>query len=379
MRAPRAPKSNPSPRNRTLQLSASERYHLRAELAASHRRLLAAGSMPADAVLHGDFLNLAGCIEPESIDLLFVDPPYNLTKQFNARVFHRRSLSDYADWLHDWLARVIPALKPTASVYVCGDWRSSSAIHQVCADYFTVRNRITFEREKGRGARHDWKNSSEDIWFCTLGSDYHFDADAVKLKKRVIAPYRLDGAARDWAEEADGRYRLTHPSNLWTDITMPFWSMPENTPHPTQKPEKLLAKIILASSRPGDRVLDPFAGSGTTGVVARKLDREFQMIELDEEYCLYALKRLRTAAHGGFIQGYSDGVFWERNSAPRPAALNQHSGADAPRPRKQASAFRQALNKLRIVWKTCPAGWATPAANSSASTPSPTFARPFAL
>ena len=142
-------------------------------------------------------------------------------------------------------------------------------------------------------------------------------------------------------EEADGRYRLTHPSNLWTDITMPFWSMPENTPHPTQKPEKLLAKIILASSRPGDRVLDPFAGSGTTGVVARKLDREFQMIELDEEYCLYALKRLRTAAHGGFIQGYSDGVFWERNSAPRPAALNQHSGDDAPRPRKQASAFRQ--------------------------------------
>ncbi|MEQ9362823.1 MAG: site-specific DNA-methyltransferase [Leptospirales bacterium] len=273
--------------------------------------------LPPNVVLCADFFECAETIAPQSIDLLFVDPPYNLTKQFNQQVFRRRSLDAYAIWLESWLPRVYPALKIEASVYICGDWRSSGAIHQVCEKYFTVRNRITFEREKGRGARNDWKNSSEDIWFCTVSKKYFFDSDAVKLKRRVIAPYRLNGTARDWDTEEDGKFRLTNSSNLWTDITVPFWSMSENTPHPTQKPEKLLAKILLASSRPGDRVLDPFAGSGTTGVVAKKLGRQYQMIELDEEYCLYALRRLELAEKFPQIQGYNDGVFWERNSAPQ--------------------------------------------------------------
>lgn len=90
--------------------------------------------------------------------------------------------------------------------------------------------------------------------------------------------------------------------------------MPENTPHPTQKPEKLLAKIILASSNEGDVVFDPFAGVGTAGVVARKLKRSFVMVEMDEQYCLYAQKRLLMAENNPAIQGYSDGVFWERNA-----------------------------------------------------------------
>ena len=90
--------------------------------------------------------------------------------------------------------------------------------------------------------------------------------------------------------------------------------MPENTTHPTQKPEKLLAKIILASSNEGDIVFDPFAGVGTAGVVAKKLRRKFVMVEIDEEYCLYATKRLRMAEEDVSIQGYFYGVFWERNT-----------------------------------------------------------------
>jgi site-specific DNA-methyltransferase (adenine-specific) len=92
--------------------------------------------------------------------------------------------------------------------------------------------------------------------------------------------------------------------------------MPENTDHPTQKPEKLLAKIILASSKPGDVVFDPFLGSGTTSVVAKKLGRRFVGIEKDETYCLLAEKRLEMADHDKSIQGFAQGVFWERNSAP---------------------------------------------------------------
>jgi site-specific DNA-methyltransferase (adenine-specific) len=209
---------------------------------------------------------------------------------------------------------MIRLLKPTASIYICGDWRSSSAIHLLCEKYFIVRNRITFEREKGRGAKKDWKNNSEDIWFCTVSDKFFFNAEAVKLKRKVIAPYREEGLPKDWVEEKNGNYRLTYPSNIWTDITIPFWSMPENTPHPTQKPEKLLTKIILASSEEGNIVFDPFAGVGTTGVVAKKLNRNFVMVEIDEEYCLYAEKRLQMADIDNTIQGYSVGVFWERNT-----------------------------------------------------------------
>jgi len=90
--------------------------------------------------------------------------------------------------------------------------------------------------------------------------------------------------------------------------------MPENTDHPTQKPEKLIAKLILASSNPGDFVFDPFLGSGTSAVVARKLGRSFCGVECNQEYCCWALKRLEMSSTSPEIQGYSNGVFWERNS-----------------------------------------------------------------
>jgi len=130
----------------------------------------------------------------------------------------------------------------------------------------------------------------------------------------VLAPYTENGQPKKWQAEEAGRFRLTHPSNLWTDVTVPFWSMPENTSHPTQKPEKLLAKIILASTSAGDVILDPFAGSGTTAVVARKLQRHHVSIERDKHYCCLAEKRLEQAAREPAIQGYAGGVFWERNT-----------------------------------------------------------------
>jgi site-specific DNA-methyltransferase (adenine-specific) len=209
----------------------------------------------------------------------------------------------------------LPLLKPTASVYICGDWRSSGVIQSIAEKYLLIQNRITWEREKGRGAKHNWKNCSEDIWFCTASKDFHFNADAVKLKRRVIAPYKdRNGTPKDWEQTETGDFRLTCPSNMWTDLTVPFWSMPENTDHPTQKPEKLLAKVILASSREGELVFDPFLGSGTVSVVAKKLGRLYCGIEIDTEYCCLAEKRLAAAEVDKTIQGYSDGVFWERNT-----------------------------------------------------------------
>ncbi len=305
-------KMTKAPRNRTIVLSDNERknYH--------HNILKIHSSIPLKEVLNKvinqDIIEVVDYLPLKFVDLLFIDPPYNLTKTFNTRSFKHLSTEQYMNWMESWLIKLTGLLKPTASIYICGDWRSSSAIHLLCEKYFIVKNRMTFEREKGRGAKKDWKNNSEDIWFCTVSKDFTFNAEAVKLKRRVLAPYRENDRPKDWNEDENGKFRLTYPSNIWTDITIPFWSMPENTPHPTQKPEKLLAKIILASSNEKDVVLDPFAGAGTTGVVAKKLKRNFVMVEIDEEFCIYAEKRLQLAETNSAIQGYYDGVFWERNT-----------------------------------------------------------------
>ena len=205
------------------------------------------------------------------------------------------------------------ALKEDGSLYVCCVWESSLIIGRVMQELFTVRSRITWQREKGRGAKKNWKNGMEDIWFATVGADYTFNLDAVRLRRRVVAPYRVDGRPKGWVEDARGGYRDTCPSNFWDDITVPFWSMPENTAHPTQKPEKLLAKLILASSNAGDTVLDPFLGSGSTSVTAKKLGRHYIGIELEPQYCQWAEQRLERAENDKRIQGYENGVFTARN------------------------------------------------------------------
>ena len=300
-----------APRNRTISLTAAETVRYRANLL--HLDRPAPVETILDKTIHQDLLEALPFLPARFVDLLFIDPPYNLSKSFNGRNFSQMSLADYETWLESWLAPLAKTLKPTASVYLCGDWQSSAAVQRVAEKYFIIRNRITWEREKGRGAKQNWKNASEDIWFCTVSDDYTFDVEAVKLKRRVMAPYTEAGEPKDWQETKSGRYRLTHPSNLWTDLTVPFWSMPENTDHPTQKPEKLLAKIILASSKPGEVVFDPFLGSGTTSVVAKKLGRRYVGLEIDETYGCLAEKRLTLAETDQSIQGY-DGVFWERNS-----------------------------------------------------------------
>lgn len=270
-----------APRNRTLTLSRDDIQRLHQRLYIVDRPVSLSDCV--GRTIHGDALWVLPLLSQASVDLLIVDPPYNLTKSFSGSTFAQQSPAQYEDWVNSWVSVVVPLLRPTASVYVCSEWRSSGVVQRVLENHFIVKNRITWEREKGRGALRNWKNCSEDIWFCVLAEDYTFDVEAVKQKRRVIAPYRDEsGKPKDWTEEPDGDFRLTHPSNLWTDISVPFWSMPENTDHPTQKPEKLIAKLVLASSKPGDVVLDPFLGSGTTSVVAKKLGRQYIGIEHDE-------------------------------------------------------------------------------------------------
>lgn len=302
-----------APRNKTIELDKKEiaRYASRAIKLCAPAQL----DDVLDKTICQDAFKALDYLPQKSVDLLIVDPPYNLTKNFGGTTFKEMGLDDYKKWLDKWLKKVVPLLKDKASIYICSDWKTSIAIPEIAGQYFLLQNRISWEREKGRGAQNNWKNCLEDIWFFTMSKDYTFNLDEVKVQRPVIAPYRDDkGKPKDWIDDGKNKFRLTHPSNIWTDISIPFWSMPENTPHPTQKPEKLIAKLILASSNKGDVILDPFVGSGTTSVTAKKLGRHYIGIEREKEYAAICEKRLELAESNPEIQGFENGIFKTRNS-----------------------------------------------------------------
>ena len=305
------PKVNKALRNKTIdrEITADDIYLARCKSAEDLKTM----PSPRDITLHGDTEKILPLLPEGYFDLIIVDPPYNLYKNFHGESFSKMRDGDYLEYTRAWLSALYPLLREGGTIYVCCDWRSSVLIGQVLPEFFTVQNRITWEREKGRGAERNFKNSHEDIWFATKGDGYKFNLEKLKVRRKVLATYRENGAAKDWELTENGAFRDTCPSNFWDDITVPFWSMEENTAHPTQKPEKLIAKLILASTDEGDMILDPFLGSGTTSVVAKKLGRGYVGIEKNATYCSWAEERLERAEADKRIQGFDGERFYERH------------------------------------------------------------------
>ncbi|MFR0523187.1 DNA-methyltransferase [Limosilactobacillus reuteri] len=274
--------------------------------------------------INGDSFKIIKEMPNNFVDLALIDPPYNINKKYDGLNFKKMSDDDYQRYTQDWINLIKPKLKNNASLYIFSDWTTSISIAPILKENFTIKNRITWQREKGRGSLSNWKNGMEDVWFLVNDkNDYTFNIDDVKLRRKVIAPYRENGKAKDWQETTIGNFRDTMPSNFWDDISIPYWSMPENTGHPTQKPEKLLAKIILASSNENDVIFDPFAGAGSSLVTAKKLNRRYVGIEQSKLYAAWGAYRLINADHEKSIQGYTDGVFWERNTLAEQKALHK--------------------------------------------------------
>ncbi|MBO4588577.1 MAG: site-specific DNA-methyltransferase [Bacteroidales bacterium] len=299
-------------RNRTLTISQNEIPTL-SRMVSSKNDVLKSGI--TDTIINANIMDVIDAIPDKCANLIIVDPPYNLSKDFHGVTFNAMTSDSYEKYLREWFYKICDKLSDNGTLYMCGDWKCTSSMQKVISERLSIINRITWQREKGRGAMSNWKNSMEDIWFAVKKTnDYYFNVEAVMSKRRVLAPYRDNGKPKDWNETDNGNFRTTYPSNFWDDISVPFWSMPENTDHPTQKPEKLYAKLVLASSKPGDLVFDPFLGSGTSAVVAKKLNRHYCGIEINKEYCLWAAKRIMNSETDKEIQGYQDGVFWERNT-----------------------------------------------------------------
>ena len=268
-----------------------------------------------------DFYKVNNSIPDKYFDLIIVDPPYNLTKQYSTTTFKAMEQDEYLKYVYDIFKECLRVLKPNGTMYVCGDWKTSfieylalQNLDKTGVATNDVINRITWARDKGRGAMNNWKNNSEDIYMVVKDkANYYFDVEAVKVKKKVVATYKdKNGNNKDWETTEEGNMRMTYPSNIWFDITVPFWSMSENTDHPTQKAEKLFAKLILASSKEGDKVYEPFAGVCTAGVVASKLGRMYTCVEIEKEYCLLGQCRINNIKVDGNIQGYENGIFRDK-------------------------------------------------------------------
>src|SRR3989344_6914559 len=152
-------------RNKTITLNDVDFIRLKKRLIKINKPVFL--SEIENKTIHQDIFETLDYLPNGFVDLIFVDPPYNLTKTFNNTSFKEMNSDEYEQWLDSWVSKLIRLLKPNASVYICGDWKSSGAIYNVAKKYFKIQNRITFEREKGRGAENNWKNCSEDIWFCT--------------------------------------------------------------------------------------------------------------------------------------------------------------------------------------------------------------------
>ncbi|MBT5337865.1 site-specific DNA-methyltransferase [Candidatus Falkowbacteria bacterium] len=244
-------------------------------------------------LFYGDCIKEMSKLPDSFVDLIVTDPPYTIRKDFGKGTVTTKE-KEFITWCENWIEQCFRILKPNGSIYICINWEASTIIEAILKNHFIIRNRITWKRDKGRGAKKNWKNNMEDIWFATKGDDYTFNLEAVKVKKAVIAPYvDKKGKPKDWQEVDGKKFRMTHPSNIWTDLTVPFWSMPENTEHPTQKPEKLIERIILASSNKGELIFDPFMGSGTTAVVAKRLERNYLGFEIEKRFYILAQKRLK--------------------------------------------------------------------------------------
>ena len=247
-------------------------------------------------IYHGDALEvLTATIKGESVDLIFADPPYNIGKKFGD--FHDRWPSDneYAEWCYKWIDQCVRVLKPTGAMYLMTSTQAMPYLDLFVRDRMTVLSRIVwFYDSSGVQAKKYFGSTYEPILFCVKNpKNYTFNADEILVEAKTGAKRRLI----DYRKPTPTLYNTSKvPGNVW-EFPRVRYRMDEYEDHPSQKPEALLDRIIRASSRSGDTVLDPFAGAFTTSAVASKLGRRSVSIESHYEYVKVGLRRVLKLAH----------------------------------------------------------------------------------
>ena len=232
---------------------------------------------------------LSGEVPDQSVDLIFADPPYGIGKRFADSRDKWPSEAAYVQWCKKWLTLCIAKLKPAGSLYVMSSTQHIPYLDLFLRERVHVLSRIVWRYDSsGVQAKRRFGSLYEPILFCVKDKRrYTFNAADVQVEARTGAKRKLI----DYRKPTPAPYSATKvPGNVWYFARVRY-RMPEYERHPTQKPESLLERIILASSNPGDVILDPFSGTFTTSAVAQRLGRRSIGIETSGEYVRIGLRR----------------------------------------------------------------------------------------
>lgn len=242
-------------------------------------------------IFHGDAVSIiSNHIPSESIDLIFVDPPYNIGKKFAN--FHDKwdSEEEYVNWSYKWLDECIRTLKPNGTIYVMTSTQAMPYFDIYLRKKLTILSRIIWHYDSsGVQATKYFGSMYEPILHCVKDkNNYIFNADDIKIAAKTGAERKLI----DYRKSVPTPYNTEKvPGNAWYFPRVRY-RMEEYENHPSQKPESLLERIILASSHEGSLILDPFAGTFTTAAVAKRLGRQSISIESQAEYLKIGLRRV---------------------------------------------------------------------------------------
>jgi len=254
---------------------------------------------PHGRLYFGDSIVWLKGLPAGSVDLVFADPPYNIKK---ADWDDFESHEHYVAWSREWLKEASRVLKRSGTLYVCGFSEILADVKVAAMPFFKGCRWIVWHYKNKANLGGDWGRSHESIVHFRKSKDFTFNMDDVRIPygaHTLKYPSHPQAETSQYGKNGNGRERenwIPNPKGAKPkdvmDIPTTCNGMGEKTPHPTQKPEELLRRLVLASSNPGDAVLDPFSGSGTTLVVAEQLGRRWLGCDTNAEYNQWAIKRL---------------------------------------------------------------------------------------
>ena len=269
----------------------------------------------------GDALVWLRSIESESVDMVFADPPYNIKK---ADWDDFKTMQHYVAWSREWIKEAARVLKPSGTLYVCGFSEIIADVKVAVAPLFASCRWLIWHYKNKANLGKDWGRSHESIIHFRKSKDIVFNIDHVRIP---YGAHTLKYPEHPQAETSQyGKGNPKPDRDDWTphpmgakpkdvlEIPTTCNGMEEKTPHPTQKPEELLRRLVLASSNPGELVIDPFSGSGTTLVVAEQLGRRWMGCDLNSQHNEWAIHRLERVTRRSVAEWID---FDRRNTARR--------------------------------------------------------------
>jgi len=273
------------------------------------------------SLYQGDSMEWLKFLQEDTIDLIFADPPYNIKK---AEWDNFESQEAYIEWSMQWFKEAARILKPTGSMFVCGFSENLADIKHPASRYFDSCRWLVWHYKNKANLGKDWGRSHESILHFRKSKLFKLNIDSIRIpygNHTLKYPCHPQAVTSNFSNGKKNHQWMPHPLGAKPkdviEIPTTCNGMEEKTPHPTQKPEELLRKLVLAASWRGDIVLDPFSGSGTTLVVAEQLGRRWLGCELNPEYNLWAIDRIDRVRR----MSEEEWIEFDRKNAERRASI----------------------------------------------------------